>query len=371
MTQLLSWRLPEVWIPYGSVETLVTIQAENLGELIEPRADEAQVQVQQLDELSGTSLVFIGDTKPTTLELVRSLLGRDGSSALRFCTRDTKRVESSLPELKGRLLEPSQDTVKTAGGFSISSSIFAAGSKLVIATAQPDPLFGIVDARVRCALDFVNGAWEGAAAARKDYEPTPFERTESYDLLDGAVRDVADIRFVTIVPRGGRAGAVLVDPSFDDVRGSFYSCGVSQSKAMVVGVGGAGYDDTLSGALRTVWSVLEGVRKSGELLVVAECSRGLGSRALELLVTGRLGEEGRGRGKYVEGLEEVFYLNKLKQEYDVMLLSGLPEVYAKTKLGFSTAKGSAEALAKLLTKLGRTSKVNVVTRACECKVRSA
>lgn len=363
--------MPEVWIPYGSVETLVTIQAENLGELIEPKVnDGAEGHAQQLEGMSGASIVFVGDTKPTTLDFVRKLLAGEAGSEMRLYSHDAKGVEAALPEAKGRLLEPSSERVRTAGGLLIQPQLQAAGQKVFVATAQPDPLFGIVDARVRCAIEFVSEAREGAATARKDYEPTPFERTESYNFVDGLLKDI-DVRFATIVPRAGKIGAVLVDRPFDEVRNGFYSCSVSQSRAMIAGIGGSGYDDTLSGALRTVWSVLDGLRKSGELLIVAECSKGLGSRALELLVTGRLGDEGRSRGKYVEGLEEVFYLSKLKQDYDVMLLSGLPEVYARTKLGLSTAKGSAEAVVKLLTKLGRSSKVNVVTRACECRVYSA
>jgi nickel-dependent lactate racemase len=138
----------------------------------------------------------------------------------------------------------------------------------------------------------------------------------------------------------------------------------------VLGAGGRGYDDTFSSALRGVWSALEGVRKAGSVLVIAECSEGVGSSALELLVTGRLAEGGRRRERYVEGLEEVFYLNKLKEEYDVLLLSGLPETYARTKLGLTTAKGSGEAVGRLLNKVGRSGKLNVVPRAPECLVES-
>jgi hypothetical protein len=77
------------------------------------------------------------------------------------------------------------------------------------------------------------------------------------------------------------------------------------------------------------------------------------------------------REKYVAGLEEIYYLDKLKEEYGVLLLSGLPEVFAKNKLGLTTARGSGEAVGRLLNRLGRTAKVNLVTRATECRVQSA
>ena len=66
----------------------------------------------------------------------------------------------------------------------------------------------------------------------------------------------------------------------------------------------------------------------------------------------------------------MFYLNKLKGEYDVLLLSGLPETYARPTLGPTTAKGAGEAVGRMLNKLGRSGKVNVVPRAPECLVES-
>jgi len=97
---------------------------------------------------------------------------------------------------------------------------------------------------------------------------------------------------------------------------------------------------------------------------------------LEMLVEGRISEEaarraavaGGGRERYVDGIEELAYLDRLKANYDVLLLSGLPEVYSRSKLGLGSARGSAEALGKLLNKLGRSTKVNVVTRASEVRV---
>jgi nickel-dependent lactate racemase len=164
----------------------------------------------------------------------------------------------------------------------------------------------------------------------------------------------------------------MEDAPFDAIKNGFAEASVSPAKALVVGPGGKGFDDSLSSSLRGIWSALPGVRKAGAVLLVAECSEGLGSPALEMVATGRIsGEPGKRREKYVEGLEEVFYLNKLMEEYDVLLLSGLPEVYAKSKLGLTTARGSGEAVGRLLNKVGRTGKVNVVPRACESRIASS
>jgi nickel-dependent lactate racemase len=202
-------------------------------------------------------------------------------------------------------------------------------------------------------------------------EPSPFLKTASYSKVEGFLEGVKDARFATVIPRGGRLRSVLVDAPFDAIKNTFVTTDLQPSRGLILGAGGAGYDDTLSMAIRGVWGATPGLRKSGSLLLVAECSEGLGSPALEMLATGRLtGDAERRRGRYVEGLEEISYLNRLKEDYDVLLLSALPEVYAKSKLGLSTARGSGEAVGRLINKTGRTARINVVGRAPECRLSS-
>ena len=244
------------------------------------------------------------------------------------------------------------------------------GAKLLIGTARPDPFFGITDAKVEACLNWVTRSHAMVLDSGKVMEPTPFQKTESYESIEGLVEKFPESKFLTVVPRGGTPRTVLEDAPFDAIRNAFAKTPMPPARGMVVGIGGRGYDDTFSSAIRGVWNVLEGVRKSGSILLVAECSEGMGSTALEMLVTGRLAEGERRKEKYVEGIEEIFYLNKLKDEYDVLLLSGLPETYARSKLGLTTAKGSGEAVGRILNKMGRTGKVNIVPRAPECLVES-
>src|SRR3989442_11022434 len=75
--EALIWCLPEIWIPYGDTETLVTLGAENLGEVIEPTQD--SLAEEEIERLKGSMAEFsdlvICDYKPSTLEVVKRLLG--------------------------------------------------------------------------------------------------------------------------------------------------------------------------------------------------------------------------------------------------------------------------------------------------------
>ena len=365
--------MPELWIPFGSVETLVTLQAENLGAVAESTAEGGSPDLPRVSELvKGTSQVFICDWAPPTIELLKGVLpALDESQAVRLHSPAPKRIEGAVPELKGKIATlppplPGGEGEEVA----FAQPLLEAGPKLFLGSARPDPLFGIADARVETCLDWVARSQTAAAKATGGMEPRPFHKTEAYEKMEEIAGKIGDAKFITAVPRGGRLWTAMEDAPFDAIKNGFAKTPMPQSRGLVVGAGGRGYDDTFSSAVRGIWSAIGAVRKTGTILLIAECPDGVGSTALEMLVTGRMEGERR-RERYVNGLEEVFYLNKLKSEYDVLLLSGLPEGYARSKLGLTTARGSAEAVGRVLNKVGRTGKLNVVPRAAECQVEPA
>ena len=367
--------MPELWIAFGAVETLVTIQAENLGSVVQPEAEKSTGETERSAQAVGqAAALFICDSTPTTIELLHDLTpGISSAPGLKVVSAAPKRVESAVPELKGRVVTLPPPIPSAEGGqATFAQELTEGGKKIFLGTARPDPLFGIADPKVQACLNWVAGSRAEAARARAELEPLPFHKTESYEKMEDLAARIPGASFLTAVPRGGKVRAVLEDAPFDAIKNGFLESSVPQAKALIVGLGGRGYDDTLSSALRGVWNALPAVKRSGSVLVVAEFSEGLGSTALEMLATGRVsGEATKKKEKYVEGHEEIFYLNKLKDEYDVLLLSGLPEVYSGSKLGLTTARGSGEAVGRVLNKVGRSGKINVVTRASECRVVSA
>jgi hypothetical protein len=366
--------LPEIWIPYGNVETLVTIQAENLGAVAEAPPEGASLDVGRVNELlKGSAALFICDSAPATLELLRGVAPTLAEGpGLKLYSASPKRVESGVPEVKGRVTTLPPPIPAGEGDNPVYSPVLSeTGAKLFLGSAKPDPLFGILDARAAACLNWVARSHAIAARAEKGMEPEPFQKTEAYEAMLRMAEGIPESKYLSVVPRGGKPRIVLEDAPFDAVKNSFAKTSMAQTRGIVVGLGGRGYDDTLSSAIRGVWNVLDGVRRTGSILLIAECSEGAGSIALEMLITGRMSGDGeRRREKYVDGLEDVFYLNKLKEEYDVLLLSGLPETYARSKLGLTTSKGTGEAVGRMLNKVGRSGKLNVVPRACECQVVS-
>lgn len=366
--------MPELWVPYGSVEILVTIQAENLGAVCEPgREGDGTYNLEEMKELARRSAqIFVCDSAPATVEVIRGLLpALEEAAAPRVISSAPRKIEGEIPELKGKVVTLPPPLSSADGDEPVyATELTAAGAKLFVGTARPDPFFGILDSKVEAVLNWIARSRVSAAGASPGMEPTPFRKTDPYEAAMSMAERIPDSNFVTVVPRGGKPRDAMVDPPFDAVKNAFPVAEAPQSKGVVVGAGGRGYDDTFSSALRGLWSATGGVRKTGSILLVAECSEGIGSTALEMLVTGQITRADDRRRKYVDGLEEIFYLNKLKEEHDVLLLSGLPETYARAKLGVATAKGSGEAVGRVLNRVGRSGKLNLIPRAPECRVVS-
>ena len=352
------------------METLLTIQAENLGAVVDPTVEAATIDIERLStDVKRATRVFVCDSKPPTLQLLAQLAEPMASTeGLAIIVSEGAKTDAHLQKLKEKISRVGRPAESGGEETQYETSLLSPGSKMFIGTAEPDPLFGLWDSRVSACLDWIGNARRAATLAAREYEPSPFEKTESYKAVEEMAKRFPEASFVDVVPRGGKIRSVLQDAPFDAVRNGFLTASLSQARASVVGAGGAGYDDTLSGSLRSAWSSVGSAKSGGDLLIVGECADGLGSKALEMVASGRIDPARKAPTGYVEGIEEVAYLEQLKSEYEVMLLSGLPELYAKSRIGFRTARGSEEALAKLLSKLGRNAKLNVITRSSESRV---
>lgn len=356
----------EIWVPYGDVESLLTLQAENLGELFDPVPEEHAEELGQIlvERIKGLERLVVCDLRPSTLKLLRaaaSHLPQDGT--LKLYARAPKGVEDGVPELKGRVLKLSPPPASTAGDVTFSPELVG-GTSFVLSTGEPDPLFGYVDARVSLGLVAMGGARKAAYLSRGGDGPSFLEETPARAAMVSLAERLGGAQFGTVVTKGGEPFS-LIEGSEGDARAHFTAQQVAPAKGIVVGAGGRGYDDSFSQALRLSLGAIKGVRRGGEVLLIGECREGIGSEALQMQTSGRLNEAALRRGFYADGMEEVTYLNWLKENYSVTLLSTLPELYSSGSFRFRTAKNSADAIQKILASTGRGAKVHVFTRASE------
>lgn len=354
----------EIWVPYGEVESLLTLQAENLGQLIDPAAEGHAEELAQIlrDRAKGYSKIAICDEKPATVKLLKSFaqfIPQDGT--VRLFARNPKAVESAVPDLKGRVLKFSP--AQRSGEVKLSPEL-AEGGSLVMSTGEPDPLFGYIDARAAAALLCAPGARRLAYESREGDTLRNLEETKAHATLVSYLDALHGTSYATIMTRGGEPYS-LIDGGAKDARGHFFPQQLTAAKGIVVGAGGRGYDDTFSHSLRLATGGLKGVRKGGDILLVAECRDGIGSEALQMQAEGRLGDGNLRKAFYADGLEELGYLSTLREDYTVTMLSSLPDLYSGGRFRFKTAKNASEALQKVFSSTGKGAKLHVITRVPE------
>ncbi len=206
--------MPEIWIPYGEVEAMITLQAENLGGLVDPEAEKSTGEIDRMAEkIRRSGHLFVSDSSPTTVEILKEIVSTIAATAdLKVHAVNPKRIELLIPDLKGRVTPP---PVRSPDGPQYPAELTSTDEKLFVATARPDPLFGIVDSKVAACLGWVGGARAAAAEARKDFEPTPFEKSEAYDAAQEMAARIVGASFLTVIPRSGRVRSALEDAPFD------------------------------------------------------------------------------------------------------------------------------------------------------------
>ncbi len=95
--------------------------------------------------------------------------------------------------------------------------------------------------------------------------------------------------------------------------------------------------------------------------MVAECRSGLGSEALQQFIEGRLSiEQLRNPSKYIQGMEDLLFLSEVRKNFQIGLISILPEFYVK-KLDLIPLPGIKYAMDYILKTQGPRQKVAVVS----------
>ena len=130
---------------------------------------------------------------------------------------------------------------------------------------------------------------------------------------------------------------------------------------MVISTGKDASNDNLGNSFSSLWNCSNAIKKDGLAILVAECKGGLGFDALQQYVEDRLTlEQLRNPKKYIGGMEDLLYLSEIQKNFQIGLVSILPEFYAK-KLNMISLPGIKYSMDYILKTQGARQKVVVVT----------
>jgi nickel-dependent lactate racemase len=129
---------------------------------------------------------------------------------------------------------------------------------------------------------------------------------------------------------------------------------------VVVSAGGYPADINLYQALKGVENALDAVKRNGVIILVAECTEGVGNQVFYDWMT-RFSDvksaEREVRRSFVLGGHKVYYLLKALQNHQIILVSSMPDYYATSIFKLKTARAVNDALNEGLKLAGSASRV--------------
>ena len=351
--------MPEIWLNYGITDVVLDIKAENLEQKIDSEGkilDDSAIneKLNTLDLSKPMELVVLHNSK-SILKIISSLftLCEQKSKPFPKILTDKKilnLVKSGLPE--GSSINEFDDT-----GISNSNLVF-------MGEMEFNGLFGYETISTRLIKKFGQESMLSAYAKRQGNLPTPGQYTESLTEAK-KFADNFEIQGIEIVANSeGIVDFSIGHPSETIASTKILESNsikdVGQHKTMVISTGKDASNDNLGNSFSSLWNCSNAIKKDGLAILVAECKGGLGSDALQQYIEDRLTiEQLRNPTKYIDGMENLLFFSEIQKNFQIGLVSILPEFYAN-KLKMISMQGIKYSMDYILKTQGQRQKVTVV-----------
>ena len=352
--------MPEIWLNYGITDVVLDIKAENLEQKIDSEGkilDDSAIneKLNTLDLSKPMELVVLHNSK-SILKIISSLftLCEQKSKPFPKILTDKKilnLVKSGLPE---------GSSINEFDDMDISNS-----NLIFMGEMEFNGLFGYETISTRLIKKFGQESMLSAYAKRQGNLPTPGQYPESLTEAK-KFADNFEIQGIEIIANSeGIVDFSIGHPSETIASTKILESNsikdVGQHKTMVINTGKDASNDNLGNSFSSLWNCSNAIKKDGLAILVAECKGGLGSDALQQYIEDRLTiEQLRNPTKYIDGMENLLFLSEIQKNFQIGLVSILPEFYAK-KLNMISMQGIKYSMDYILKTQGPRQKVAVVT----------
>jgi hypothetical protein len=351
--------MPEIWLNYGITDVVLDIRAENLeqkidsdGKILEDAAIHEKLHA--LDLTKPIDLVVLHNSK-SIQKIISSLFTMCEQKSLPFPKILAEKkilnlVKAGLPE--GSSINEFNDTA-----LSNSNLVF-------MGEMEFDGLFGYETISTRLIKKFGQESMLSAYAKRKSNLPVPGQPTESFDESKKFTNNF-EIHAIEIIANSqGVVDFTIGHPSetalSTKLMESFAIKDIGHHKSMIISTGKDASNSHLGKSLSSLWNCSNAIQNGGLAILVAECKSGLGSDALQQYIEGRLSLDTlRNPTKYISGMEDLLFLSEIQKNFQIGLVSILPEYYIK-KLNMISLSGIKHSMDYILKTQGSRQKVTVV-----------
>ena len=119
--------------------------------------------------------------------------------------------------------------------------------------------------------------------------------------------------------------------------------------------------NTLNESLNGIWNTYKSIEKRGNITLIAESRDGFGSNALNKFSMNQINVKDLIKNnEYVEGLENLIFLEKIQEDYSIDIISTIPHHYIEKRLKFRPHNTVNSALNSAIRRKGKMVKIAIV-----------
>ena len=351
--------MPEIWLNYGITDVVLDIKAENLEQNINSDGkvlDDSEIneKLNTLDLSKPMELVVLHNSKA-----IQKII----SSIFTLCEQKSKPFPKILTDKKilnlVKLGLPEGSSINEFNDVNLENS-----NLIFMGEMEFDGLFGYETISTRLIKKFGTDYMLSAYAKRDGNLPVPGQYPESLQEAK-KFSDNFEIQGIEIIANSqGIVDFTIDHPSKTLSTTKFLENNsikdLGQHKTMIISTGKDASNDTLGKSLSSLWNCSNAIKNNGLAILVAECKGGLGSDAIQQYIEGRLTlEQLRNPTKYISGMEDLLFLSEIQKNFQIGLVSILPEFYVK-KLDIISLPGIKYSMDYILKTQGVRQKVAVV-----------
>jgi hypothetical protein len=360
--------MPEIWLNYGITDVVLDIKAENLEQKIDSDGkilDDSTIneKLNTLDLSKPMELVVLHNSKS-----IQKII----SSLFTLCEQKSKPFPKILTDKK--ILNLVKAGLPEGSSINEFDDVDISNSNLVfMGEMEFDGLFGYETISTRLIKKFGLDSMLSAYAKRHGNIPVPGQYPESLQEAK-KFSDNFEIQGIEIIANSQG----IIDFSIDHPSKTLSTTkilesnsikDIGQHKTMIISTGKDASNDTLGKSLSSLWNCSNAIKNDGLAILVAECKGGLGSDAIQQYIEDRLTlEQLKNPTKYISGMEDLLFLSEIQKNFQIGLVSILPEFYAK-KLDMISLSGIKHSMDYVLKTQGPRQKVAVIEDAARLLLR--
>lgn len=362
--------MPEIWLRYGTTDVVLDIRFENLASQISSSLQllpEEVIRAAIADAHLTDNMLFLALSGSKAVGKTITMLASQAREKGFSVTVDVPHREAAA--LRASLTGDNTISINRIEYHSLKERMTKFQSTVMISSVAYDPLFGFAGGPTALLRNLLADSMAEAFKERRSNRPAPGMSGGPLRVAASVASGIPATSVELVANSEGIAGIHTgsINEAFEKAVSQFQSISAVETDpvkyAILSASSEAGTQSTLAGSLNSLWNSVHAVTDGGTAILVAENREGLGGKALQMFIEGRLRSEQLQQSPYIDGLEHLLFIEELRQKCELGLVSTLPHYYAKGKLGFSIYTGMKDILDKMTEKHGKNFKALVLSDA--------